>query len=87
MPSTTNLKVLACLLVDGTIEVLEGSVQRTCSFCEKAIWVSKASLALTGEMGLLLMCFECLRPTEDARIFIADSQIEELKNGKRVEVV
>jgi hypothetical protein len=62
-----------CMVCVRVSEALEGNVAvsaviTNCSECDEPIWLSKASQDQMVEVGAKLICMQCFKPTEDARL-------------------
>jgi hypothetical protein len=47
------------LRVGDTQLIVPGSTKNQCSACGRAVWVSRASLALSKEKNLQIICMPC----------------------------
>lgn len=75
---------VACMRVKDSDLVVPGSLQKSCTICERAIWVSPATLAHIRDKPHRFLCIPCMMETakedDDNEIaMVMPEQIEELK--------
>jgi hypothetical protein len=72
---------LVCLRVTDAAVVVPGSTKNTCSACGERVWVSAASLALSKERKLRILCMDCAdkKAAEDDDVQVQPPTEEQLK--------
>ncbi len=72
---------LVCLRVKDANVVVPGSTKNTCSDCGERVWVSAASLALSKQRNLRIVCMACAekRAAADDDVQIQQPTAEQLK--------